>query len=621
MLILNAASVGIGTGRPKADAARRGASECDHALAWQSNSLWSIEPAWKLRSLVVDWACWRRTAACKINIKNDGGLSSHWRILNKVPNGPRTLKQSIARSLSVVAPLSKQLNPRAIKDVSSSGIAGIKLWYEWAESLLATCRRSVPMARNLFFALAFVLACESAGANTPVTFSLNEPVSIAGVPPVTLGPGSYVVRTVDSTAGMNVVQVLSKRQDYVYTTVVTIPATRTNVDDKRQFVFSEAPSGMPPALHFWFPPGESSGHEFISPSGLFTSQLSSTPQSLQARPDRRPNSGQYTENAADLYGLRNVLQQIESGKFGAARDSFRRNYFLSQNREGAMVSFLLALLMSDGKEARASLELVKRLDPVRASVMSDLDVDGVVQSLPKARKDLQGSLVRRFLLNFALERIDDTVPRTAVLAFERHTLHGDSYPVELALNRRRDEVARRRNRKQEWVLARAQLAKLNDCVKLLLNRVGALEYSATVQTKAGLSGSVTIRVVLDRQKLKDLDAIVDHSQRTICGRHSRLEHLISERDRAVARELDSLRYALRELDKQPGSTTRSRFASIRTWETARPSDVSRDLMLLSEAANSPLMRPSSVFRADSGYVQMNIAGSLARLAESVGFNR
>jgi hypothetical protein len=37
--------------------------------------------------------------------------------------------------------------------------------------------------------------------------------------------------------------------------------------------------------------------------------------------------------------------------------------------------------------------------------------------------------------------------------------------------------------------------------------------------------------------------------------------------------------------------------------------------MLAEAANSPLMRPSIVFRGDRGYVQMNIAGSLSKLAE------
>jgi len=433
---------------------------------------------------------------------------------------------------------------------------------------------------------------------------------------VTLGPGKYIMRTVDSAAGVNVVQVLSKRMDYIYTTVLTIAATRPDPDDTRQFVLSENPPSAIPALHFWFPPGESSGHEFVNPRGPFTPP-GAAPGSLQMRADFRPAAGESVQSAADLYALREALTLVESGKFAAARDRFRRNYFLAQNREGATASFLVALLMMDCQEAIDSFDLVNRLDPVRARVMLDLDVYTMIQSLPSARKDLKGSLVRRFLLNFAMERIDDPLARTAVLAFERHVLRGDSLPVELALDQRRKEIARERKHQEQWVLAREQMAKLNDCVKSLLNQVGALEYAVNVEA-AGPFGTVKFRVVLNRRRLEDLDSIVERSRRTICGRRQRIERLISQRNAAVARELDCLRLALRELDRQTGSTTRFRYTYLRKWEAARASDVSSDLMLLAEAANSPLMRPSSMFRADHGYVQMNIAGSLARLAEWAG---
>jgi len=471
------------------------------------------------------------------------------------------------------------------------------------------------MPRNLFL-LSFALAgIGSASTSTPVKFALNEPVMISGVPSVTLGPGKYVLRRQDSAAGLNVVQVLNERQDYVYTTVLTIPATRPQPDDRRQFVFSESPGGSPPALHFWFPPGETSGQEFLISPRLFAPQLGAEPKSLQVRPGGRSQAMEPLASTADLYALRNVLAQIENGKFGAARDSFMRNYYLAQNREGAITSFLLALLMTDSEQAIRSLELVHRFDPARSKVLSDLDVYTVIQSLPAARKDLKGSRVRRLLLNFAMEMNDDTIARTAILAFERHVLNGDSLPVEMALDRRREELARRKRHEEQWTLAKEQIAKLNDCVKSLLNQVGALEYSARVEATVGQFGSVKFRVVLNRQRLQDLDVIVERSQRTICDRHSKLERLISQRNAAVARELDALRSALRELDRQPGSTTRNQYEYLRNWEGARASGVSRDLMMLAEAANSPLMRPSNVFRADRGNVQMNVAGSLARLAE------
>ena len=121
--------------------------------------------------------------------------------------------------------------------------------------------------------------------STPAVFNVNEPVSIAGVPPVTLGPGTYVLRTLDSSGGTNLVQILSKQKDYVYTTVFTIPATRLKPEDKSQVLFSEAPFGNPPTLHLWFPPGESRGYEFVNPQTLPISHRSTAPAQLELASD------------------------------------------------------------------------------------------------------------------------------------------------------------------------------------------------------------------------------------------------------------------------------------------------------------------------------------------------
>ena len=485
---------------------------------------------------------------------------------------------------------------------------------------LATVRGVVEMGYRSFIALTFAFGTTGfAGANDRSAFTVNEPISVAGVPPVTLGPGSYVLRTADRSSGASVVQILSKSQDYVYTTALTIPALRLDADDKVQILFSEAPSGTPPALHYWFPAGETLGYEFINPSAFPTPQRVTAPQQLQLRTDVSQNHAAQAEgNTADFYGLQELMTRIESGKFGKARDSFRRNYFLEQNREGATASFLLALLMSDREEARRSLEIVKRLDPDRMQVMSRLDVYGVVESLPTGQSNLKTSRVRRFLLDLALEMTDDVLARTAVLSFERHALRGDSFPVEMALDRRREERERESREVQQWVLAKEQIARLNDSVKSLFNQVGALEYSPSVEATFGLFGSLRVRVVLNQRRLNDLDAIVVRSHRTICDRHATLERYISHRNAAISRELDSLRSALHELDKQPGSPTKSQFGSLRKWESAPVSEVSRDLMILAETATFPYMRPSSVLLTEHGYLQINIAASLARLAEWAG---
>ena len=193
------------------------------------------------------------------------------------------------------------------------------------------------MGNRSIIAITFAIgAIGFARGNNRVAFTVNEPISVAGVPAVTLGPGSYVLRTADRSGGASIVQILSKSQDYVYTTVLTIPASRPDADDKVRILFSETPSGIPPALHYWFPPGETLGYEFNNPSAFWVPPERGTAlQQLQWRTDVSQSRAAHVEGGtADLYALKEVMTRIESGKFGKARDSFRRNYFLEQSREG-----------------------------------------------------------------------------------------------------------------------------------------------------------------------------------------------------------------------------------------------------------------------------------------------
>jgi hypothetical protein len=149
-------------------------------------------------------------------------------------------------------------------------------------------------------------------------------------------------------------------------------------------------------LHYWFPPGETLGHEFIQPRIQLTPERRTVPNQLQLRIDAIQNGAAAFEGSpADYYALREALLRIESGKLARARDCFRRNYFLAQNREGTFTSFLLALLMTDVQEARESLEVVRRLDPERMRVLSQLGVYDTVDSLSGARSNLKTSQVRR----------------------------------------------------------------------------------------------------------------------------------------------------------------------------------------------------------------------------------
>ena len=278
---------------------------------------------------------------------------------------------------------------------------------------------------------------------------MTEPISIAGVPPVKLGPGSYVLRTIHESGGARVVQVLSKRQDYVYTTVLTIPAERPHADDNHaNRLFGGAVRGFRRCCIIGFRWGRL-GDMSSSPPRACPRRNEARRRSSSSRRDDG-HEHRAAANPADSPALNEILALIASGKLGAARDRFRRNYFLAQNRDGAFTSFVLALLMVDHHDAWVSLELVHRLNPERMRVLSRLNAYEVVESLEDARSNLKTSQVRRFLLNLAMEMIDDPIARTAVLSFERHVVKVDSFPVEIALDRRREELEKER-RAQQWV--------------------------------------------------------------------------------------------------------------------------------------------------------------------------
>jgi hypothetical protein len=101
---------------------------------------------------------------------------------------------------------------------------------------------------------------------TVITF--NEPVTIAGVPVVTLEPGPYVIRLLNHDHSRTIVQVFNEREDQLFTTVLAIPNYRLVPKDKTTFGFWETPRGNPVALKSWFSVGDQWGVEFVYPKGL-----------------------------------------------------------------------------------------------------------------------------------------------------------------------------------------------------------------------------------------------------------------------------------------------------------------------------------------------------------------
>src|SRR5581483_7860298 len=97
---------------------------------------------------------------------------------------------------------------------------------------------------------------------------VNEPIMVAGVPVVTLEPGSYMFRLMNHDHNRNIVQIYNERGDKLYTTVLAIPNYRLFPKDNTTFSFWETPVGNPPALKSWFAPGDNWGQELVYPKGL-----------------------------------------------------------------------------------------------------------------------------------------------------------------------------------------------------------------------------------------------------------------------------------------------------------------------------------------------------------------
>jgi hypothetical protein len=117
---------------------------------------------------------------------------------------------------------------------------------------------------------------------TVVTF--NEPVMIAGVPVVTLEPGTYVMKVVNHEHSRNIVQIFNEHGDKLFTTVLAINNYRVVPKDKTTFSFWETPRGNPVALKSWFFPGDRWGQEFVYPKGLAATLAADTGEKVLSTP-------------------------------------------------------------------------------------------------------------------------------------------------------------------------------------------------------------------------------------------------------------------------------------------------------------------------------------------------
>jgi hypothetical protein len=95
--------------------------------------------------------------------------------------------------------------------------------------------------------------------------TVKEPVQAPGI---TLYPGKYVIKLVESLSDRHIVRIMNERENEVLATILAIPNYRLTPTDNSQFLFWETPAGNPRALRAWFYPGDNFGQEFAYPKDL-----------------------------------------------------------------------------------------------------------------------------------------------------------------------------------------------------------------------------------------------------------------------------------------------------------------------------------------------------------------
>lgn len=94
---------------------------------------------------------------------------------------------------------------------------------------------------------------------TNVTFS--GPVTIPGH---VLPAGTYHFQLADSQANRNIVEIFDK-DNHLMATMLAVPAKRNQPEGDPVITFKETRSDVPPAVHYWYYAGETSGSELVYP--------------------------------------------------------------------------------------------------------------------------------------------------------------------------------------------------------------------------------------------------------------------------------------------------------------------------------------------------------------------
>ncbi len=141
-------------------------------------------------------------------------------------------------------------------------------------------RKYFGVAASLAF-LAAIFAASVARADTAwrSTLHVTQPTEIPGM---TLEPGDYVVKVIDTTRPRKIVQFLSSDETKVFATVLAVPNYRLTPEGDVQFTFYQQGEGAPQAIHTWFYPGNNYGIEFVYPKERATALAAKSGESVMA---------------------------------------------------------------------------------------------------------------------------------------------------------------------------------------------------------------------------------------------------------------------------------------------------------------------------------------------------
>ena len=139
--------------------------------------------------------------------------------------------------------------------------------------------------------------------------TVNAPIELPGA---TLPAGSYTFRLLDSMSNRHIVVVTDRDRTKTFATILAVPAVRQRPADEAVITFREAPADAPPAVHYWYYPGDTSGHEFVYPKSQALRIAASSGESVLSA----------DAESADYEAMKSAeITRVEPGAETAARES------------------------------------------------------------------------------------------------------------------------------------------------------------------------------------------------------------------------------------------------------------------------------------------------------------